>query len=71
MKQNTRNEIYNLWNSEEKEEDFPEVKTIFQIAEDNPDLADKEDDLIGAAADLQRKAWLAGFDYAIRVLMDK
>lgn len=71
MKQNGRAALYEDWKDQnlrdgDQETDLAEFGKIAELAA-KVDC----DELISAASDLQRVAWLHGFNYAVKFLMNQ
>ena len=77
MKQSGRVALYEDWKDQnlrdgDQEIDLKEFEKILELAT-AVELATEVDcdELISAASDLQRAAWLHGFNYAVKFLMNQ
>lgn len=70
MKEQVRDYLYNVvWKEETGEKDLPEFDAVMTAAAvEDPDA--RADEIVTAAANLQRVAWAAGFDYALKFMTE-
>ena len=70
MKKQIRDYLYNVvWAEEAGEKDLPEFDAVMTTAAiEDPDT--RADKIVDAAASLQRVAWAAGFDYALKFMVE-